>query len=108
MSLSLSRRAARIAKAEIRNITVECERVGGINLAQGVCDLPVPSPVAGGATDAIAAGENAYTRHDGIARLRRAIAGKMQALNRITADPETGRATAVDRMLISESDLKTY
>jgi aminotransferase len=87
--LSLSRRAARIAKAEIRNMTVECERVGGINLAQGVCDLPVPPPVAGGAVDAIHGGENAYTRHDGIARLRRAIAGKMQALNHITADPET-------------------
>jgi aminotransferase len=89
MSLSLSRRAARIAKAEIRNMTVECERVGGINLAQGVCDLPVPPPVAGGAEDAIRAGGNAYTRHDGIARLRRAIAGKMQAFNGITVDPET-------------------
>src|SRR5262245_37294877 len=70
-------------------MTVECERVGGINLAQGVCDLPVPPPVAGGAEDAIRAGGNAYTRHDGIARLRRAIAGKMQAFNGITADPET-------------------
>jgi aminotransferase len=89
VGLSLSRRAARIAKAEIRNMTVECERIGGINLAQGVCDLPVPPPVADGAVDAIHGGENAYTRHDGIARLRRAIAGKMQAYNRITADPET-------------------
>jgi len=89
MALALSRRAARIAKAEIRNMTVECERVGGINLAQGVCDLPVPPPVAGGAEDAIRGGENAYTRHDGIARLRRAIAGKMQSMNGITADPET-------------------
>ena len=89
MSLSLSRRATRIAKAEIRNMTVECERVGGINLAQGVCDLPVPPPVASGAEEAIRGGGNAYTRHDGIARLRRAIAGKMQSLNRITADPET-------------------
>jgi aminotransferase len=89
VALSLSRRAARIAKAEIRNMTVECERVGGINLAQGVCDLPVPPPVAAGAEAAIRGGENAYTRHDGIARLRRAVAGKMQAYNRITADPET-------------------
>ena len=89
MALTLSRRAARIAKAEIRNMTVECERVGGINLAQGVCDLPVPPPVATGAADAIHGGGNAYTRHDGIARLRRAIAGKMQSMNGITADPET-------------------
>jgi aminotransferase len=86
--LSLSRRAARIAKAEIRNMTVECERVGGINLAQGVCDLPVPPAVADGAIDAIRSGENAYTRHDGIARLRGAIARKMQTFNGIAADPE--------------------
>jgi aminotransferase len=70
-------------------MTVECERVGGINLAQGVCDLPVPPPVAAGADAAIREGANAYTRHDGIARLRRAIAGKMQAFNGITADAET-------------------
>jgi aminotransferase len=88
MALSLSRRADRIAKADIRNMTVECERVKGINLAQGVCDLELPEPVVKAAQRAIAEGPNAYTRHDGIACLREAIARKMAEFNGITADAE--------------------
>lgn len=88
-NLRLSRRAERIAKAEIRNMTVECERVGGINLAQGVCDMPVPGQVIEGARRAMDDGLNAYTRHDGIDLLRQAIAKKMAEYNRIDANPET-------------------
>ncbi|KAF0126488.1 MAG: aminotransferase [Elusimicrobia bacterium] len=42
----LSPRSAFIEKAEIRNMSVECDRVGGINLAQGVCDTDIPEVVA--------------------------------------------------------------
>lgn len=87
--LALSERSARIAKADIRTMTVECERVGGINLAQGVCDMEVPLPVRGGAHAAIERGLNAYTRHDGLAVLRAAIAEKMTRFNGIDANPET-------------------
>jgi len=86
--LSLSRRSDRIAKAEIRNMSVECERLGGINLAQGVCDMALPEPVIRGAQEAIRGGINAYTRHDGLAALREAIARKMASFNGIQADPE--------------------
>ncbi len=86
--LRVSRRGAGIAKAEIRTMTVECERVGGINLAQGVCDLEVPAPVLDGAREAMAGGVNAYTRHDGLAVLRQAIARKMADFNGIVVDPE--------------------
>lgn len=87
--LHLSTRAEGISKADIRTMTVECERMGGINLAQGVCDMEVPAPVLDGATEAIRRGVNAYTRHDGLAELRQAIAGKMRAFNGIDPDPET-------------------
>jgi aminotransferase len=87
--LCLSARGGRISKAEIRNMTVECERVGGINLAQGVCDLAVPDPVLDGAWTAMRQGVNAYTRHDGLAVLRQAIARKMKSFNGIHVDPET-------------------
>lgn len=87
--LRLSERSARISKADIRTMTVECERVGGINLAQGVCDMEVPAPVLDGATEAMRGGVNAYTRHDGLAELRQAIAGKMRTFNGIEVDPET-------------------
>ncbi len=87
--MRLSRRSGRIAKAEIRTMTVECERAGGVNLAQGVCDMTLPTPVFDGACRAMAERTNAYTRHDGLAVLREAIAEKMVRYNKITADPES-------------------
>lgn len=89
MALGFSKRCDFIVRSEIRNMSVECERVNGINLSQGVCDLPTPDPVAQGAINAIIAGHNSYTRHDGVVELRQAIADKMRDFNGITADPET-------------------
>lgn len=59
-------------------MTAECDRMGGINLAQGVCDTPVPAVVEAAAAQAMRDGQNIYTRCDGIARLRTAIAQKQQ------------------------------
>ena len=70
-------------------MTTECDRIGGINLAQGVCDTPVPEPVEAEAHAAIRAGHNIYTRLDGIARLRNAIAAKQQRDYGLKYDPET-------------------
>ena len=89
MALGLSQRAERITQAEIRVMTLECEKLGGINLAQGVCDTGVPPPVRSGAQIAIDEGINSYTRFDGLAELRHAIAVKLREFNRICADPET-------------------
>jgi aminotransferase len=86
---NLSHRALEIAQSEIRVMSVECERVKGINLAQGICDTEVPPPVRQGAHDAIESGANQYTRLDGITGLREAIAKKMGRHNGIDCDPET-------------------
>ena len=43
--VSLSKNARGIVQSDIRTMSVECEKVGGINLAQGVCDTGVPLPV---------------------------------------------------------------
>ncbi len=75
--LGLSEIASRIVQSSIRTMSVECEKVGGVNLAQGVCDTEVPAVVRQGAEAAIEAGYNQYTRADGIARLREAIARKL-------------------------------
>jgi len=87
--LGLSEIAGRIVQSAIRTMSVECEKVGGVNLAQGVCDTEVPAVVRRGAEEAIEAGYNQYTRADGIARLREAISRKLLLQNGITADPET-------------------
>src|SRR5215831_10011144 len=87
--LGLSDMASRIVQSTIRTMSVECEKVGGVNLAQGVCDTEVPEIVRKAAEEAIEAGYNQYTRADGIPRLREAIAGKLLRQNGIHADPET-------------------
>lgn len=86
--LSLSELAPRVLQSEIRAMTVECDRIGGVNLAQGVCDTDVPAPVAEGAIEAIRAGYNIYTRLDGIARLRQAIAAKLKEDRGLDVDPD--------------------
>jgi aminotransferase len=86
--LRLSEIAPGLVQSEIRAMSVECDRVGGVNLAQGVCDTGVPAAVAARAVEAIAEGNNIYTRLDGIAPLRQAIAEKLARHNGITADPE--------------------
>jgi aminotransferase len=88
-TLRLSDIAPTIIQSEIRAMSVECDRVGGINLAQGICDTELPISVANGAIDAIHAGHNIYTRLDGIATLRHSISAKLQQYNGIAADPET-------------------
>jgi aminotransferase len=74
--LALSSLAPETFQSEIRAMTTECDRIGGINLAQGVCDTPVPAVVEAAAFQAIREGQNIYTRCDGTARLREAIAAK--------------------------------
>jgi aminotransferase len=89
IGLEVSQRCGAVSQSEIRAMSVECEKHGGINLAQGVCDVPLPDPVRRGAQKAIDDGCNTYTRHDGLAELRTAIAGKVKSFNGITCDPET-------------------
>jgi aminotransferase len=87
--LRLSSISPLIIQSEIRAMSVECDRVGGVNLAQGVCDTDLPSSVAEAAIDAIRRGHNIYTRLDGIELLRRAIGTRLESHNGIVADPDS-------------------
>ncbi|MGH7231980.1 MAG: pyridoxal phosphate-dependent aminotransferase [Nitrospiraceae bacterium] len=89
MSRDGNQRMAVLAQSEIRAMTAACARVKGINMAQGVCDTPVPLPVIRAAQRAMEQGINTYTRFDGLPELRQAIAHRMREYNGITADPET-------------------
>ncbi|HXC95869.1 MAG TPA: aminotransferase class I/II-fold pyridoxal phosphate-dependent enzyme [Edaphobacter sp.] len=88
VGLRLSELAPGVVQSEIRAMTQECDRIGGVNMAQGVCDTEVPEVVAEGAIRAIRNGLNIYTRMDGIERLRRAIAAKSEETLGIAFDPE--------------------
>lgn len=76
--LHLSELAPGAVQSEIRAMSVLADEADAINLAQGICDTAVPAIVAEGAARAIELGHNIYTRLDGIARLRRAIAAKTE------------------------------
>lgn len=89
MSLHTAERLAFLRQSEIRNMTIECSKVQGINLAQGVCDTEVPEPVRRGAAEAMAQGTNSYTRYDGLTELRQAIARKVLRDNGARVDPES-------------------
>ncbi|MBG0790541.1 MAG: aminotransferase class I/II-fold pyridoxal phosphate-dependent enzyme [Desulfovibrionaceae bacterium] len=113
MPLKVSRRRPLVAQSEIRNMTLECARAGGVNLAQGVCDLPVPPVVMDGVNEAMADGHNIYTRFDGLSRLRRAVAAKQRRYAGMDVDPEgqvvvsagaTGAFYAACLALLDEGD----
>ncbi|NTV98563.1 MAG: aminotransferase class I/II-fold pyridoxal phosphate-dependent enzyme [Chlorobiaceae bacterium] len=89
MGLALSSRHGCILQSEIRNMSIECSRIGGINLSQGVCDTPIPGEVVRGASESIAAGINTYTHYAGLFRLREAIARKQQRFSGMLCDPES-------------------
>jgi aminotransferase len=86
--LTLSELAPRAMQSEIRAMSMECDRIGGVNLAQGICDTEAPVEVTEAAITAIREGHNIYTRLDGIARLRKAIAAKVLRDQGLTVDPD--------------------
>ena len=87
-TLHLSDMAPHKVQSEIRAMTVACDDMGGVNLAQGVCDTEPPMVVVEGALRAIREGHNIYTRADGILRLRKAIATQVARTHGIEVDPE--------------------
>jgi aminotransferase len=89
MKRETNQRMAALAHSEIRAMTHACIQAKGLNMAQGVCDTPVPPVVLRAATQAMERGKNVYSRFDGLPELRQAIAKKLAQYNGIVADPET-------------------
>jgi aminotransferase len=77
-----------VLQSEIRSMTLACTKINGINLAQGICDCPLPAPAGTGAKAAIDKGINTYTRFDGRLELRTAIAEKYRRFYGMNVDPE--------------------
>ena len=88
MSSFRSRRTAGLVQSDIRYMSRECHKVGGINLGQGICDMPTPKIVSEAAIEAIRAGRNIYSYAEGAIELREAIADKVRRYNKLDVDPE--------------------
>ena len=89
MKRHINQRMAALAHSEIRAMTQACVQAKGLNMAQGVCDTPVPPVVLRAAALAMERGKNVYSRFDGLPELRQAIAKKLARYNGVVADPET-------------------
>jgi hypothetical protein len=83
-------------------MTRECERPGGINLGQGLGDLPTPPLVRGGAIKAIPEGRNTYTPSEGVTPSRLALAEKLMRDNGLDVDPEKKSLSAAVRQVRSQ------
>jgi aminotransferase len=89
MKPQINERLRGVVQSDIRRMSRECERVGGINLGQGICDLPTIEPVAEGAIEAIRQNRATYSKFEGIDVLRQKIARKIAAYNGYAVDPTT-------------------
>lgn len=85
--MRLSRRTEGFRQSEIRRMSRECERVEGINLGQGICDLATEDPVREGAIEAIEQSRATYSKFEGIDLLRERIATKIARHNGYEVDP---------------------
>jgi aminotransferase len=83
----ISDRLRGLVQSDIRRMSRECERVGGINLGQGICDLPTIPELVEGACDAIASSKATYSKFEGIDVLRERIARKIERFNGFRVDP---------------------
>ncbi len=81
----LARRTEPLRQSDIRAITKMVLAVDGINLGQGICDLPTPDPIKKRAQEAIEQNKSIYTHYAGIKQLRTQILEKVQSYNGIPA-----------------------
>jgi aminotransferase len=85
----ISDRLQGLVQSDIRRMSRECERVDGINLGQGICDLPTIPELVEGACEAISSNKATYSKFEGIDLLRERIARKMERFNGVRVDPMT-------------------
>lgn len=75
-----------VKQSGIRSATIRCEQIGGINLSQGVCDLPTPDSLKLAAINSIINDKNTYSDFQGIYELRKKVEFKLKHYNQIKID----------------------
>jgi len=106
-------RGYELKQSGIRATTIRCNELGGINLGQGVCDLPTPDAIKKASVEAILNNCNTYAPYNGIHSLRTEIYRKARDYNNIDLDSEeqvlvssgsTGAYVAAIKTLLSAGD----
>ena len=73
----------------LRKVGLAVARVNGINLAQGLCLLPMPDVVREGAERAMRDGMNRYSLAQGIVELREALRDRLNTFNNIPCSADS-------------------
>ena len=79
----LAERTNELKQSNIRAITLLLQGRDGINLGQGICDMPTPDPIKRGAHAAIDSDQSIYSHYGGIIELRKALMTKSLQYNKI-------------------------
>jgi len=90
----LSSRTAALRQSDIRAVTFAVNAVGGINLGQGICDLPTPPAIREATHRSIEEQPAIYTPYAGIPALRERILHKVRTFNGIPA-------SGIDEVMVS-------
>ncbi len=88
MPTEISHKTRLFTESVIREMTRRALSAGAVNLAQGFPDFPAPIELKEAAKRAIDQDYNQYAITHGSPNLRRAIADKVRAYNRIACDPD--------------------
>lgn len=97
----ISKRTALLKQSGIRSASVRCNASGGINLGQGICDIPAHDKIKQAAADAIFANKNLYGPHDGLPELKKLVTEKLHNFNKLKVDP-------INQVLISHGSTGAY
>ena len=97
---TLSEKAKKLFQSGIRAATAECTAIGGVNLGQGVCELPVVATLKQAAHQAIDNDKSVYTACEGVLELRQAIANKVRQFNKIPVN--------VDEVMVSHGSTGAF
>lgn len=109
-----SQRIANLTQSEIRAMTRECVRYNGINLGQGICDMPTPPEILQATSRAVLEDRSVYSKYEGIDALRHEVAKKSRNFNKISQVHEdhnvvvtigaTGALAATVQALFNQGD----
>lgn len=70
-------------------MTVRCQEVGAINLAQGLCQVPPPAALLADSARDFGKVGHSYTPSEGLAVFREAVADKLKECSGLSVDPTT-------------------
>lgn len=87
--MKTSQSTLHLKQSGIRAASSRCAALEGVNLGQGICDIPVERTIKEGAYQAISADKSIYSPCEGIFPLRQAIAAKIADFNKMIYDPLT-------------------